>query len=166
MIKQMNCLVPESLGNSDYADCSWILQGPRRGSRCIVAYIPSFVSPRLAQRYWLYWAEALLLWVISLPWPLTRVPRRKEPPPPKRTHQDPKAIYMPADYLTGPVPATTFCSCGRTPLCCLMLLLSWVYPAMDSLDSNFCIINPIVGNEHYDVASGVQKILLLLLLSC
>ena len=41
-----------------------------------------------------------------------------------------------------------------------------VYPAMDSLDSTSCIMDPIVGNEHYDVASGVQKILLLLLLSC
>ena len=41
-----------------------------------------------------------------------------------------------------------------------------IYPAMDSLDSTSCIMDPIVGNEHYDVASGVQKILLLLLLSC
>ncbi|KAB0387181.1 hypothetical protein FD755_002137 [Muntiacus reevesi] len=39
-----------------------------------------------------------------------------------------------------------------------------IYPAMDSLDSTSCIMGPIVGNEHYDVASGVQKILLLLLL--
>ena len=73
---------------------------------------------------------------------------------------------MPADDLTDPAPATTFAHLDATTVLSRAIAELGIYPAMDSLDSTSCIMDPIVGNEHYDVASGVQKILLLLLLSC
>merc|ERR1719369_148016 len=63
-----------------------------------------------------------------------------------------QAIYVPADDLTDPAPATTVLSRAIAEL--------GIYPAVDPLDSTSRIMDPnIVGAEHYDVARGVQKIL-------
>ncbi len=70
-----------------------------------------------------------------------------------------QAIYVPADDLTDPAPATT--SPSWTPLpCCRVRLPSWIYPAVDPLDSTARILDPrIIGEDHYDTARAVQGVL-------
>merc|ERR1711907_177476 len=63
-----------------------------------------------------------------------------------------QAIYVPADDLTDPAPATTVLSRG--------IAEKGIYPAVDPLDSTSRILDPrVVGHEHYEVARGVQKVL-------
>lgn len=67
---------------------------------------------------------------------------------------------MPADDLTDPAPATTFAHLDATTVLSRAIAELGIYPAVDPLDSTSRIMDPnIVGNEHYDVARGVQKIL-------
>lgn len=71
-----------------------------------------------------------------------------------------QAVYVPADDLTDPAPATTFSHLDSTVVLSRPLSELGIYPAVDPLDSTSTILSPqIVGQEHYDVARGVQKIL-------
>ncbi len=71
-----------------------------------------------------------------------------------------QAVYVPADDLTDPAPATTFAHLDSTVVLARALSELGIYPAVDPLDSTSTILDPnIVGQEHYDVARGVQKIL-------
>jgi len=71
-----------------------------------------------------------------------------------------QAVYVPADDLTDPAPATTFGHLDSTVVLARSLTELGIYPAVDPLDSNSAILDPkIVGEEHYNVARGVQKVL-------
>ncbi len=71
-----------------------------------------------------------------------------------------QAVYVPADDLTDPAPATTFAHLDSTVVLNRSLSELGIYPAVDPLDSNSTILDPnIVGKEHYDVAREVQRIL-------
>ncbi|KAK2146677.1 hypothetical protein LSH36_589g00020 [Paralvinella palmiformis] len=71
-----------------------------------------------------------------------------------------QAIYVPADDLTDPAPATTFAHLDATTVLSRGIAELGIYPAVDPLDSTSRILDPnVVGNEHYEVARGVQKIL-------
>ncbi len=71
-----------------------------------------------------------------------------------------QAVYVPADDLTDPAPATTFGHLDSTVVLARSLAELGIYPAVDPLDSTSTIMDPqIVGNEHYQVARGVQKVL-------
>ncbi len=71
-----------------------------------------------------------------------------------------QAVYVPADDLTDPAPATTFGHLDSTVVLSRSLAELGIYPAVDPLDSSSTILDPnIVGEEHYQVATGVQKIL-------
>jgi F-type H+-transporting ATPase subunit beta len=71
-----------------------------------------------------------------------------------------QAVYVPADDLTDPAPATTFSHLDSTVVLSRPLSELGIYPAVDPLDSSSTILQPdIVGQEHYDVARGIQKVL-------
>ena len=71
-----------------------------------------------------------------------------------------QAVYVPADDLTDPAPATTFAHLDSTVVLSRALTELGIYPAVDPLDSTSTILDPnIVGQEHYDVARAVQKTL-------
>ncbi|MFA6973788.1 MAG: F0F1 ATP synthase subunit beta [Parcubacteria group bacterium] len=71
-----------------------------------------------------------------------------------------QAVYVPADDLTDPAPATTFGHLDSTVVLSRGLSELGIYPAVDPLDSSSTILDPkIVGEEHYAVARGVQKVL-------
>lgn len=71
-----------------------------------------------------------------------------------------QAIYVPADDLTDPAPATSFTHLDATTVLSRQIAELGIYPAVDPLDSNSQILDPdIVGEEHYNTAREVQKIL-------
>lgn len=71
-----------------------------------------------------------------------------------------QAIYVPADDITDPAPATTFTHLDATIVLSRQLAALGLYPAVDPLDSTSKILDPnIVGKEHYEVARGVQEVL-------
>merc|ERR1712215_325412 len=71
-----------------------------------------------------------------------------------------QAIYVPADDLTDPAPATTFTHLDATTVLSRSVAERGIYPAVDPLDSTSRIMDPnVIGSEHYDIARGVQKIL-------
>src|SRR5215510_8614333 len=71
-----------------------------------------------------------------------------------------QAIYVPADDLTDPAPATTFAHLDATTVLSRALTEIGIYPAVDPLASTSRILDPrIVGQEHYEVAQGVKRIL-------
>jgi F-type H+-transporting ATPase subunit beta len=71
-----------------------------------------------------------------------------------------QAIYVPADDLTDPAPATTFAHLDATTVLSRQIAELGIYPAVDPLDSTSRMLDPsIVGQEHYDVARNVQKVL-------
>ncbi len=71
-----------------------------------------------------------------------------------------QAVYVPADDLTDPAPATTFGHLDSTVSLNRALTEIGIYPAVDPLDSSSTILDPeIVGKEHYDTARAVQKVL-------
>ena len=71
-----------------------------------------------------------------------------------------QAIYVPADDLTDPAPATTFSHLDATTVLSRQISELGIYPAVDPLDSTSRILDPrILGQEHYDTARGVQNIL-------
>src|SRR5499425_1958974 len=71
-----------------------------------------------------------------------------------------QAIYVPADDLTDPAPATAFAHLDATTVLSRQLTELGIYPAVDPLDSTSRILDPqIIGEEHYKVARGVQSIL-------
>jgi F-type H+-transporting ATPase subunit beta len=71
-----------------------------------------------------------------------------------------QAVYVPADDLTDPAPATTFTHLDSTVVLNRAIAELGIYPAVDPLDSASTVLDPnIVGEEHYNVARAVQKIL-------
>jgi F-type H+-transporting ATPase subunit beta len=71
-----------------------------------------------------------------------------------------QAIYVPADDLTDPAPATSFAHLDATTVLSRQIAELGIYPAVDPLDSTSRILDPrVVGQEHYDVARSVQKVL-------
>jgi len=71
-----------------------------------------------------------------------------------------QAVYVPADDLTDPAPATTFAHLDATTVLSRQIAELGIYPAVDPLDSTSRILDPkIVGEEHYNVAREVQRIL-------
>ena len=71
-----------------------------------------------------------------------------------------QAVYVPADDLTDPAPATTFSHLDSTVVLSRPLSELGIYPAVDPLDSTSTVLQKdIVGEEHYNVARGVQKVL-------
>lgn len=71
-----------------------------------------------------------------------------------------QAVYVPADDLTDPAPATTFAHLDATTVLSRSIVELGIYPAVDPLESTSRILDPhVVGEEHYQVARGVQEIL-------
>ena len=71
-----------------------------------------------------------------------------------------QAVYVPADDLTDPAPATTFSHLDSTVVLTRALTELGIYPAVDPLDSTSQALDPkIVGKEHYEVARGIQNVL-------
>lgn len=71
-----------------------------------------------------------------------------------------QAVYVPADDLTDPAPATTFAHLDATVVLSRSLAEIGIYPSVDPLDSASTIMNPqVLGDEHYRVARGVQQVL-------
>lgn len=71
-----------------------------------------------------------------------------------------QAVYVPADDLTDPAPATTFAHLDATTVLSRQLASLGIYPAVDPLDSNSRILSAdVLGDEHYNVARGVQAVL-------
>ena len=71
-----------------------------------------------------------------------------------------QAVYVPADDLTDPSPATTFAHLDATLVLSRQVAELGIYPAVDPLDSTSRILDPlVVGHEHYDIARGVQGLL-------
>ncbi len=71
-----------------------------------------------------------------------------------------QAVYVPADDLTDPAPATTFAHLDATTVLSRSIVELGIYPAVDPLESTSRILDPrVVGEEHYHVARGVQEIL-------
>jgi len=71
-----------------------------------------------------------------------------------------QAVYVPADDLTDPSPATTFAHLDATVVLSRDIAAKGIYPAIDPLDSTSRQLDPLViGQEHYDVARGVQSVL-------
>jgi F-type H+-transporting ATPase subunit beta len=71
-----------------------------------------------------------------------------------------QAVYVPADDLTDPAPATTFAHLDSTVVLSRALSELGIYPAVDPLDSSSTILDPrVVGEEHYETARNVQKVL-------
>ena len=71
-----------------------------------------------------------------------------------------QAIYVPADDLTDPAPATTFAHLDATTVLSRAISELGIYPAVDPLDSNSTMLDPqIIGDKHYKVARGVQQTL-------
>lgn len=71
-----------------------------------------------------------------------------------------QAIYVPADDLTDPAPATTFAHLDATTVLNRAITELGIYPAVDPLDSSSRIMDPLIlGEEHYNTARGVQEVL-------
>lgn len=71
-----------------------------------------------------------------------------------------QAVYVPADDLTDPAPATTFAHLDSTIVLSRSLSELGIYPAVDPLDSSSIMLDPkVIGERHYNVARGVQKVL-------
>ena len=71
-----------------------------------------------------------------------------------------QAVYVPADDLTDPAPATTFAHLDATTVLSRKIVEQGIYPAVDPLESNSCILEEdVVGKEHYETARRVQEIL-------
>ena len=71
-----------------------------------------------------------------------------------------QAVYVPADDLTDPAPATTFAHLDATTVLSRQIAEQGIYPAVDPLDSTSRILDPrIIGEEHYNVATSVQRTL-------
>ena len=70
-----------------------------------------------------------------------------------------QAVYVPADDLTDPAPATTFAHLDATTVLSRKIAELGIYPAVDPLDSTSRILNPeVLGDEHYSCAQNVKEI--------
>lgn len=71
-----------------------------------------------------------------------------------------QAVYVPADDLTDPAPATTFAHLDATTVLSRTISELGIYPAVDPLDSNSRMLDPrVIGEEHYNIARATQKLL-------
>ena len=71
-----------------------------------------------------------------------------------------QAVYVPADDLTDPAPATTFAHLDATTVLSRAITELGIYPAVDPLESTSRIMDPLIlGEEHYNTARGVQEVL-------
>jgi F-type H+-transporting ATPase subunit beta len=71
-----------------------------------------------------------------------------------------QAVYVPADDLTDPAPAAVFAHLDATTVLNRSIAEKGIYPAVDPLDSTSRMLDPaIIGQEHYDIARGVQSVL-------
>ena len=71
-----------------------------------------------------------------------------------------QAVYVPADDLTDPAPATTFAHLDATTVLSREIASQGIYPAVDPLESTSRILSPeVLGQEHYEVAREVQRVL-------
>jgi len=71
-----------------------------------------------------------------------------------------QAIYVPADDLTDPAPATSFAHLDATTVLSRQIAELGIYPAVDPLDSTSRILDPrVIGEDHYDIATAVQRVL-------
>jgi F-type H+-transporting ATPase subunit beta len=71
-----------------------------------------------------------------------------------------QAVYVPADDLTDPAPATTFAHLDATTVLSRGISELGIYPAVDPLDSKSRLLDPrVIGQDHYDIASRVQQML-------
>jgi F-type H+-transporting ATPase subunit beta len=70
-----------------------------------------------------------------------------------------QAVYVPADDLTDPAPATTFAHLDATTVLSRSIAELGIYPAVDPLDSKSRMLDPRIVGQDYDVATSVQKIL-------
>merc|ERR1712196_234935 len=71
-----------------------------------------------------------------------------------------QAVYVPADDLTDPAPATTFAHLDATTVLSRSIASLGIYPAVDPLDSTSRMLDPrVVGDEHYETARHVQQVL-------
>ena len=71
-----------------------------------------------------------------------------------------QAVYVPADDLTDPAPATTFSHLDATTVLSRKIVEQGIYPAVDPLESTSRILEPdIVGRRHYEIARGAQELL-------
>ena len=87
-------------------------------------------------------------------------PSRQTAPTSKGSITSVQAIYVPADDLTDPAPATAFAHLDATTVLSRQIAELGIYPAVDPLDSTSRILDPrVVGEEHYSVARAVQRIL-------
>ena len=101
-----------------------------------------------------------LLSVTSPPWPPRWALCRSASPPPASSITSVQAVYVPADDLTDPAPATTFTHLDATTVLSRDIASQGIYPAVDPLDSTSRILSPeVVGQEHYEIARAVQKVL-------
>ena len=106
------------------------------------------------------WAVCRPRWVISRPWPKRWAFCRAH-----HLHQEGsitsiQAVYVPADDLTDPSPATTFAHLDATVVLSRDIASLGIYPAVDPLDSTSRQLDPLViGQDHYDTARGVQYVL-------
>ena len=120
----------------------------------------SFASRKRDRRCRRYSAVFLPLWDINQRWLMKWATFRNGLLPQKGSITSVQAVYVPADDLTDPAPATTFAHLDSTVVLARSLAELGIYPAVDPLDSNSTILDPkIVGQEHYDVARGVQRVL-------
>lgn len=123
----------------------------------------STISSVLSKRdpkYLPYWVECLPLWVINPPLVPKWVLYKKELLTKKGSITSIQAVYVPADDLTDPAPATTFAHLDATTVLSRGLAAKGIYPAVDPLDSTSTMLQPrIVSNEHYETAQRVKQTL-------
>ena len=98
--------------------------------------------------------------VINLHWPQKWVPCKKELLPQKGSITSVQAVYVPADDLTDPAPATTFAHLDATTVLSRKIAELGIYPAVDPLDSTSRILTAdILGDDHYNCAQRVKELL-------
>ncbi|TKY64323.1 ATP synthase subunit beta [Spatholobus suberectus] len=112
-------------------------------------------------KYLPYWVECPLLWVIKPLLVLKWVLYKKELLIPKEgSTTSIQAVYVPADDLTNPAPATTYAHLDATTVLSRGLTAKGIYPAIDPLDSTSTMLQPrIVGEEHYETTQRVKQTL-------
>ena len=107
------------------------------------------------------WAASPPPWATSRRWPPTWGRCRSASPPPRRAPSPPsRRSTCPADDLTDPAPATSFAHLDATTTLSRSIAELGIYPAVDPLDSTSRSLDArIIGDEHYDTAREVQRIL-------
>ena len=117
------------------------------------------VSLRQVLRFRLYWPDAVSCWLSANTCNRDGIFKNGLHPL-KGSITSVQAIYVPADDLTDPAPATTFAHLDATTVLSRSISELGIYPAVDPLDSSSRILDPnVVGEEHYRVARDVQQVL-------